>query len=58
MRRRWYMFQAMTKKTRKPKSDDPKPRKKPVILKSLTVEETKELLKRYSPDRGEEQEST
>ncbi len=57
MRRRWYMFQAMTKKTRKPTSDDPKPGTKPVILKPLTVEEAKEVLKRYSPDRGEKQKS-
>ena len=47
----------MTKKTRKPKSDDPKPGKKTVILKPLTVEEAKEVLKRYSPDRGEKQKS-
>ncbi len=51
------MFQAMAKKTRKPKSDEPKPGKKPIILKPLTVEEAKEVLKRYSPDRGEKQKS-
>ena len=43
----------MIKQTRKPKSDDPKRNKMPVILEPLTVEETNELLKRYPPDQGD-----
>ncbi len=52
------MFNAMIKKARKPKSDDRKPGTKLVILKPLTVAETKEVLRRYAPDWGEKQEST
>ena len=46
----------MIEQPRKPKSDDPKPAKKPVILKPLTAEETQELLRRYAPDRDDSQE--
>ncbi len=52
------MFQDMAKRVRKPKTEFPKPAKRPVIVKPLTAEEEKEVLMRYSPDRDEKQQST
>ena len=47
----------MAKKICKPSSTNPMPAKKPIILKSLTVEEARAVLMRYSPDRGDIQEA-